>query len=111
MADIRIIETDPEQGIAEYGHRNIRQYDMRAYYGSILIASLWQDNDEEWHWNKRLYDIGIVENLDITCLDDKSIVGIINEFAVIVQDWLDDEVSYLTDIKNGIDKIVDGMQT
>ena len=45
MATIEIIEVDTEQGIAEYGYRNIRQFDMRAYYGEHLIASLWQDDE------------------------------------------------------------------
>lgn len=105
MATIEIIEVDTEQGIAEYGYRNIRQFDMRAYYGEHLIASLWQDDEGNWHWTKRLYDLGTVEDVDITYLEDKSLAGVIEEFAVIVQDWLEDEISYLTSIKNGIDRV------
>lgn len=103
MAHVNIIETDPEQGIVEYGYRNIRQFDMRAYSGNHLVASLWQDREENWHWTKRLYDIGFVEDVDTTYLEDKFVLGIIKEFAVIVQDWLDDEISYLTSIKDDID--------
>lgn len=105
MADIYIFKTNPEQGIAEYGYRNIRQFDMRAYDGTHLVASLWQDENEDWHWTKRLYDIGNVEDVDTTYLDDKSVAGVIKEFAVIVKDWLEDEISYLTDIKIGIDDV------
>lgn len=105
MADINIIETDPEQGIVEYGCRNIRQFDMRAYSGNHLVASLWQDREENWHWTKRLYDIGVVEDVDTTYLDDKTVAGVIEEFAVIVQDWLEDEISYLLSIRNGIDMV------
>lgn len=105
MADIYIFKTDPEQGIAEYGYRNIRQYNMTVFYGEHLVASLWQGENEDWHWTKRLYDIGNVEDVDTTYLDDKSVAGVIKEFAVIVQDWLEDEISYLTDIKIGIDDV------
>lgn len=99
MATIEIIEVDEEQGIAEYGTRNIRQFDMRAYYGEHLIASLWQDGEENWHWTKRLYDIGTVTYLNTTYLEDKSVLGIINHFAMEVHDWLEDEISYLTALK------------
>lgn len=99
MATIEIIEVDAEQGIAEYGTRNIRQFDMRAYYGEHLIASLWQDGEENWYWTKRLYDIGTVTYLNTTYLEDKSVLGIINHFAMEVHDWLEDEISYLTALK------------
>lgn len=94
-----IIKADPEQGIAEYGTRNVKQFDMRAFYGNHLIASLWQDDEGNWHWTKRLYDLRTVEDVDITYLEDKSILGIINLFAEEVHDWLDDEISYLTALK------------
>lgn len=105
MADISIIETDPEQGIAEYGYRNKKQFDLRAFYGEHLIASLWQDDEENWHWTKRLYDSGSVEDIDIKYLDDKSIKGIIEDFCVRVTDWLNDEVSYLMDIESSINEL------
>ena len=105
MADISIIETDPEQGIAEYGYCNKKQFDLRAFYGDHLIASLWQDNEENWHWTKRLYDSGSVEDIDIKYLDDKSINGIIEDFFVRVTDWLNDEVSYLIDLANSINEV------
>lgn len=105
MADISIIETDPEQGIAEYGYRNMKQFDLRAFYGEHLIASLWQDDEENWHWTKRLYDLGSVEDVDVKYLDDKSIKGIIEDFAVRVTDWLNDEASYLIDIANSINEL------
>lgn len=103
MTDIRIIETDPEQGIVGYGYRNIRQYDMKAFHESHLVASLWQDREGNWHWTKRLYDIGTIEDVDTEYLEDKSVLGIINQFAVEVYDWLNDEISYLTSIKISID--------
>lgn len=103
MADITICSTDPEQGITEIGYKNIRQYDLRAFYGKHLIASLWQDKEENWHWTKRLYDLGSVEDLETEYIDDKSIEGILNEFAVCVADWLNDESSYLHNIASSID--------
>lgn len=110
MAGVYVIETAPEQGIAEYGYRNIKQFDLRAFYGEDIVASLWKDNEENWHWTKRLHDIGNVEDVDTTYLEDKSILGIVKEFAVIVQDWLDDEIGYLTSIKNGIDDLEVGCE-
>ena len=50
-------QVDTEQGIVIYPNRNIKQYDLLGYYNDELIASLWQDENQEWHWTKRLYNI------------------------------------------------------
>lgn len=104
MANLEVNAVEPEQGIVEYGYKNIKQFDLTAFYNEHLIASLWQDEEENWHWTKRLYDIGTVENVDIEYLDDKSLKGIISDFLVRVRDWLDDEESYLNGLKVNIDE-------
>lgn len=103
MANLCIKEVSPEQGIVEYGYHNIKQFDLTAYYGEHIVASLWQDSEANWHWTKRLYDLGNVEDLDIAYLDDKSLKGIIEDFVVRVSDWLEDEAKYLLDIRNGLE--------
>ena len=85
-------------------HKNIRQFDLRAYYDEILVASLWQDEEKNWHWTKRLYDIGTVEDMETEYLDNKSLKGIIAEFLICVRDWLEDEEDYLKSIRNELDE-------
>ena len=104
MANLEVNEVDPVQGIAEYCYKNVRQFDLTAFYNQHLIASLWQDEEENWHWTKRLYDMGSVEDIDTEYLDDKSLKGIISDFLVRVRDRLDDEESYLNGLKNDIDE-------
>lgn len=104
MVNLEINETNPEQSITEYGYKNVRQFDLTAFYNEHLIASLWQDEDKNWHWTKRLYNMGTVEDIDTQWLDDKSLKGIIADFLVRVRDWLDDEESYLNSLKIDIDE-------
>ena len=99
VANLEVNAVEPEQGIVEYGYKNVKQFDLTAFYNEHLIASLWQDEEENWHWTKRLYDIGTVEDVDIEYLDDKSLKGIISDFLVRVRDWIDDEESYLHGLK------------
>ena len=104
VANLEVNEVNPEQSITEYGYKNIRQFDLTAFYNEHLIASLWQDEDENWHWTKRLYNIKNVEDVEIQWLDDKSLKGIISDFIVRVRDWIDDEESYLNSLKIDIDE-------
>lgn len=104
MSNLEVNEVNPEQSITEYGYKNIRQFDLTAFYNEHLIASLWQDEDENWHWTKRLYNIKTIEDINTQWLDDKSLKGIIADFLVRVRDWLDDEESYLNSLKIDIDK-------
>lgn len=77
MANLEVNEVNPEQGITEYGYKNVRQFDLTAFYNEHLIASLWQDEDGNWYWTKRLYNIGTVEDVETKWLDDKSLKGIL----------------------------------
>ena len=104
MANLEINEVNPEQSITECGYKNVRQFDLTAFYNEHLIASLWQDEDENWHWTKRLYNIGTVEDVDTRWLDDKSLKGIVADFLVRVRDWIDDEENYLNSLKIDIDE-------
>lgn len=104
MSYVEINEVSPEQSITEYGCRNIRQFDLSAYYNEHLIASLWQDKEGNWHWTKRLYGIDTVENIETDILDDTSLNGIISDFVEQVRDWLDDEEGYLHNLKNDLDE-------
>ena len=104
MANLEVNEVNSEQEITEYGYKNVRQFDLTAFYNEHLIASLWQDEDGDWHWTKRLYNIGTVEDIETEYLDDKSLKGIIADFLVRVRDWLDDEESYLNSLKIDIDE-------
>ena len=104
MANLEVNEVDPEQGIAEYGYKNVKQFDLTAFYNQHLIASLWQDKEENWHWTKRLYNMGTIEDINIEYLDNKSLKGIISDFLVRVRDWIDDEESYLNSLKLDIDE-------
>ncbi len=105
MVDVNIIETDSEQMIAKDGYRNMRQFDIQAYCNDHVVASLWQDEKEDWHWTKRLYDSENTEDMDIAELNNKTINGVIGEFVERVIAWLDDEAAYLLDIKNSLDKM------
>ncbi len=106
MADnsVIIIETDPEQMIAKNGCRNIKQFDIQTGCDN-LIASLWQDGEENWYWTKRLYDSGDIQNIDISKLNDKTINGTIRSFVEQVIIWLDNEASYLLSLKNSLDSM------
>ena len=46
MANLKVNEVYPEQGIAEYGYKNVKQFDLTAFYNQHLIASLWQDEEK-----------------------------------------------------------------
>ena len=32
MANLEVNEVDPEQGITEYGYKNVKQFDLTAFY-------------------------------------------------------------------------------
>lgn len=85
-----------EQGITEYlGQRNIEQYDLLGFYDDELIASLWKCNENEWHWTKRIYNIGVVEDLGEYHCEFKEIAS---DFLEKVTEWLNDEIAYLRDM-------------
>lgn len=88
---------DPEQGIVEYGYsqRNVKQYDLLGFYDNELIASLWKDQDNKWHWTKRLYNLGVVKDLGEYHCEFKEIAS---DFIDVVKDWLNDEIAYLSDM-------------
>lgn len=89
-----IKQVDAEQGLVEIGSglRNIEQYDLLGYYDNELIASLWKDNEDNWHWTKRLY--GLNRIIDMYCYQ-KDISKVIGEFMNQVTEWLNDEMAYL----------------
>lgn len=91
-----IRNVDPKQGLTEYlGQRNIKQYDLLGYYNDELIASLWKCNENEWHWTKRLYNLGINEDLGEYHCEFKEIAS---DFLEKVTEWLNDEIAYLRDM-------------
>lgn len=84
---------DEEQGLVEYStDRNVKQYDLLGYYNDELIASLWQDQNNEWHWNKRLYNIGTVYDLGEYHCEFSEIAS---DFIDKVTEWLNDEMAYI----------------
>lgn len=92
-----IRNVDPEQGIVEfsYSQRNVKQYDLLGFYDNVLIASLWKDNENEWHWTKRLYNLESVVDMYEYRTD---ITEIISDFISQVTEWIDDEIAYLRDM-------------
>lgn len=90
-------KVNEEQGIVEYimSQYNVCQYDLLGYYDNELIASLWKDQDNEWHWTKRLYNVGIVEDLGEYHCEFKEIAS---DFIEKVTEWLNDEIAYLRDM-------------
>lgn len=86
-----------EQGIVEFGYnqRNVEQYDLLGYYNDVLIASLWKDNENEWHWTTRLYGLESVVDMYEYHTD---IAEVISEFVSQVAEWLNDEIAYLRDM-------------
>ena len=81
----------------------LRKFEMVAN-GTIIIADLLRDLNGKWYWYSELYGIGATKEIDTTYLDDTSINGIINEFVVLVRDWLSDEESFINGLKNEIDE-------
>lgn len=90
-------KVDEEQGIVEYGYgqRNVCQYDLLGFYDDVLIASLWQDQDNEWHLTKRLYGMDTVEDLGEYHCEFQEVVS---DFIDVVTEWLNDEIAYLRDM-------------
>lgn len=89
-------KVDEEQGIVKYGcQRNVCQYDLLGYYDNELIASLWKDNENEWHWTKRLYNLESVVDMYEYRTD---ITEVISDFISQVTEWLNDEIAYLRDM-------------
>ena len=85
-------QVDTEQSIVEYPNRNIKQYDLLGYYDNELIASLWQDENLEWHWTKRLYNMGLVYDLGVYHCEFSEIAS---DFIDKVKEWLNDEIAYI----------------
>lgn len=91
-----IKRVDEEQGLTEYlKQRNVEQYDLLGFYDDELIASLWKSNENEWHWTKRLYELGRNEYLGEYHCEFSQIV---NDFIEEVTEWLGDEIAYLRDM-------------
>ena len=85
-------QVDEEKGIAKYPDVNVKQYDLLGYYDDVLIASLWQDAENGWHWTKRLYGIERVVDMGIYDSDFKDVVC---DFIDQVTEWLNDEIKYI----------------
>lgn len=89
-----------EQGLIEFlGQRNVEQYDLLGYYDDELIASLWKCSENEWHWTKRIYGIGVAEDLGEYHCEFKEIAS---DFLKKVTTWLNYEIVYLRDIYDGL---------
>lgn len=56
---------------------------------------MWQDQDKEWHFTKRLYGLDTVEDLGEYHCEFKEIAS---DFIDKVTEWLDDEIAYLRDM-------------
>jgi len=99
-------KVDEEQGIVEYmySQHNTQQYDLLGYYNDELIASLWQDQNKEWHWTKRLYDIGRVEDLGEYHCEFEQIAS---DFLDKVKEWLNDEIAYLRDMYDDLEEDIE----
>ena len=88
-------QTDTEQSIVEYPNRNIEQYDLLGYYNDELIASLWKDQNNEWHWTKRLFNMNKVYDLGVYHCEFSEIAS---DFIDKVKEWLHDEIVYIQDM-------------
>lgn len=85
----------------KYGQRNVCQYDLLGFHNDTLIASLWQDQNEEWHWTIRLYNIESVADMHVYSTD---ITEVISYFISQVTEWLADEIVYLRNIYDDLTK-------
>ena len=88
-------QTDAEQSIVEYPNRNIEQYDLLGYYNDELIASLWKNEKNEWHWTKRLFNMNKVYDLGVYHCEFSEIAS---DFIDKVKEWLHDEIVYIQDM-------------